>query len=141
MRHGASRDRPFRDHGTFFEINCFRLAFSAYNVSHCYVHSFSRWLERDAGWITAWQFYGAHQFGGPRVHDFNGSVRSDVSAAATHLDMISRNEGFHASVKQMGARIIDGIVGSAVRVTVGGQFDGLGYLVRGPADGRHTAIG
>src|SRR5229473_5467714 len=85
MGHRASGDWPLGDHGAFFEINDRNMAVTSHNISHRDVQSFSRWLDRDACGIAAWELNAAHQFGRLCVNDVDRSVSRAVLATATKI--------------------------------------------------------
>src|SRR5713101_7162956 len=135
VRHRASGDWPLGDHGAFFEIDDRNVAFPIHDVSHSDVQSFSRWLDRDACGITSRELDAARQFGRSCVNDVDRGTAGSVLTAATKVF-----KDFDACVNQMGGRIIRGVVRPAVRIAVSRQSNGLGNLVRSPANRYNTAV-
>src|SRR5882762_865249 len=135
MRYRPSGDWPLGDHGAFFEIDDCNVAVTSHNISHSDVQSFPRWLDCDARGITAGELNAADQFGRSRVNDVDRGIIGSVLATATKVF-----KDLDTGINQMGRRIVSRVIRSPVRITIPRQFDGLGYLVRSPANGYNTAI-
>src|SRR5258706_1049292 len=135
MGYGTPGDWPLRDHGALFQIDDRNVAVTSHNISHGHVYPFPRGLDCDARGITAGELNARHQFGRFRVHDVDRGTVSSVLATATKVF-----KDFNAGVNQTGGWIVSGVVRSLVRIAISSQFNGLGYLIRGPADGHNTVV-